>query len=261
MRPSMALEMRPSMVLEMRPSMALQMSPSESIVGSAKIGTNSAFLVAPSRGLNKAWPAEVELIQVFRYHYPAVSNNVALTPTTMQRLAAHPKIVGCKLSHGNLDDYALIGLNPNIEHARFHVYTGLGQQLLGVLNVGGAGAIDGMAAFFPRAVVRLYDLFTTREQAIASGARPPSAAVSSVDAAALGMAMRELQYKVCRGEKLVVRWGTIGIREAVARVRGLGESDGGRWPLRGGFPAGDAEWEVWKDAIDDLQHVEQALEQ
>jgi 2-keto-3-deoxy-L-rhamnonate aldolase len=183
-------------------------------------------------------------IPILVYHYPGVSNNVALLPNTMQLLAAHPNIVGCKLSHGNLDDHALIASNPNINHERFHTFTGLGQQLVGVLSVGGAGAIDGLAAAFPRCVVRLYDLFRLQERH--GGADPIST----------GKTIRALQYNVCQGEKLVVKWGTVGIREAVARVLHFGDSDGGRWPLRGGFPTGDAEWESWKFAVEPLQASE-----
>jgi len=183
-------------------------------------------------------------IPILVYHYPAVSNHVVLLPTTMQRLAAHSNIVGCKLSHGNLDDHALIALNPNIDHERFYTFTGLGQQLLGVLSVGGAGAIDGLAAVFPRSIVRLYDLFRLQEEHVA------------VDPISIDEAIRTLQYNICQGEKLVVKWGTVGIREAVARVLHFGDGDGGRWPLKGGFPAGDAEWESWSFAVESLQASE-----
>lgn len=121
--------------------------------------------------------------------------------------------------------------------------------MLGVLDVGGAGAIDGLAAIFPRTVVRLFDLFQLREQNGNIGREP------------IGMRIRKLQYDICQGEKLVVRWGTVGIREAIGRVLQIGDCDGGRWPLRGGFPAGDAEWGNWKDAIEELQRDEHECEE
>jgi 2-keto-3-deoxy-L-rhamnonate aldolase len=71
--------------------------------------------------------------------------------------------------------------------------------------------------------------------------------------------MRQLQYKITNGEKLVVKWGTVGIREAVARIIGLGDSDGGRLPLQGGFPEGDAEWKKWGSAIEALHSTENTL--
>jgi 2-keto-3-deoxy-L-rhamnonate aldolase len=171
-----------------------------------------------------------------------VSNNVALTPDTMEQLARHPNIVGCKLSHGALDDHILIASNPNINSSRFRTFTGLGQQLLPVLTIGGAGAIDGMASAFPKSVVKLFDLFEKADQSAESLAT-----------------MRELQYKISKAEKLVIRWGTVGIREAVARVVGLGDPDGGRLPLQGGFPDGDKEWDKWHGAIEALQAFEETL--
>jgi 2-keto-3-deoxy-L-rhamnonate aldolase len=118
----------------------------------------------------------------------------------------------------------------------------LGQQLLPVLTVGGAGTIDGLSAAFPKSVVKLFNLFEQKDQSAESLA-----------------AQRELQYKITKGEKLVVRWGTIGIREAVARVVGLGDADGGRLPLQGGFPEGDLEWKKWQGAIEALQAFEKSL--
>lgn len=182
------------------------------------------------------------LLPILVYHYPGVSNNVLLTPDTMDRLAQHPNIVGCKLSHGALDDFLLIASNPNIDHSKFHTFTGLGQQLLPVLTVGGAGAIDGLAAAFPKSVVRLFEMFEKQSQ----------------DAESI-KAMRDLQYKISRAEKLVGRWGTVGIREAVARIAGFGDKDGGRLPLQGGFPDGDTEWQKWNGPIEALQTLESSL--
>jgi len=187
--------------------------------------------------------ADKSPLPIMVYHYPGVSNNVALTPDTMEKLARHPQIVGCKLSHGGLDDHILIASNPSIDHSKFRTFTGLGQQLIPVLAVGGAGAIDGLSAAFPKSVVKLFDLFEKQSQ---SGGGITSE-------------MRELQYRITKAEKLVVRWGTIGIREAVARIVGLGDCDGGRLPLQGGFPDGGAEWTRWNNAIEALQAVESTL--
>ncbi|KAF2090937.1 aldolase [Saccharata proteae CBS 121410] len=179
-------------------------------------------------------------LPVLVYHYPAVSNNVAIAPSTMEQLAQHPNIVGCKLSHGNLDDLALVALSPGIDHDKFRTYTGLGQVLLPVLTLGGAGAIDGLASMFPKTVVRLFSLW---------------------EQGSLGKLeeMRALQHKIAAGEKLVAKWGVIGVKEGVSRLRGFGEHDGGRTPLRGGFPAGDAEWAKWEGAMAELEAVERSL--
>ncbi|GME36132.1 hypothetical protein GTA08_BOTSDO09687 [Neofusicoccum parvum] len=179
-------------------------------------------------------------IPVLVYHYPGVSNNVAIAPETMIQLAQHPNIVGCKLSHGNLDDLALVALSPRVDHAKFRTFTGLGQVLLPVLTLNGAGAIDGLASMFPKTVVRIFDLFER-------------------DALGALAELRVLQQKVAAGEKMVGRWGVIGVKEGISRLRGFGDRDGGRVPLQGGFPAGDAEWARWKDVLDELEAVEASL--
>jgi 2-keto-3-deoxy-L-rhamnonate aldolase len=177
-----------------------------------------------------------------RYHYPGVSNNVKMLPSSFAALSQHPNIVGCKLSHGDVSHHAQIAAHPRIDHAHFHTFTGLGQQLLPAISVGCAGTIDGSAGFFPKSVVRLYQLAIKN--------RATDAEVQE---------RRRLQYKVSTVEELVVRFGTVGVKEAVSRVLGLGERDGTRLPLRGGLPGGDQEWENWKGAMGDLEAVEKSL--
>lgn len=35
--------------------------------------------------------------------------------------------------------------------------------------------------------------------------------------------MRELQFRICEGEKLVATWGVVGMKEAIARMWGMGD--------------------------------------
>lgn len=72
-------------------------------------------------------------------------------------------------------------------------------------------------------------------------------------------ARRLLQYRVSRVEELVVRFGTVGIKEAVSRILGLGDREGTRLPLMGGIPGGEQEWEAWKEVMADLEAVEKSL--
>lgn len=174
-----------------------------------------------------------------RYHYPAVSNNLTIATQTFETLASHPNIVGCKLSHGDVSKHTLIASSPLIDHDRFHTFTGLGQQLVPVLTVGGAGAIDGLAGVFPKCMVQLYNTYKRNPWDLNS--------------------VRELQYKVCAGEELIVKFGTVGVKEAVSRILHFGESDGTRLPLKGGFPGGDREWENWESIMGALQSIEKSL--
>jgi 2-keto-3-deoxy-L-rhamnonate aldolase len=165
-----------------------------------------------------------------------------MIPSSFAALSQHPNIVGCKLSHGDISYHAQIASNPDINHSQFHTYTGLGQQLLPAISVGCSGTIDGSAGFFPKSLVHLYQLSLKNN---ASDAEVQE--------------RRLLQYKVSKVEELVVRFGTVGIKEAVSRVLGLGDRDGTRLPLSGGLPGGDLEWENWKDAVGELEGVEKSL--
>ena len=162
--------------------------------------------------------------------------------STYVTLAKHPNIVGCKLSHGDVSVAAQIASNPAIDHEHFHAYTGLGQQLLPVVSVGFAGAIDGSAGFFPKSLVRLYEL--------SAKTQPTDAEIQE---------RRVLQFKVSSMEEIVVKFGTVGIKEATSRLRGFGDADGTRLPLVGGIPGGDAEWAKWKEVIEAVDEVEKSL--
>ena len=176
------------------------------------------------------------------YHYPGVSNQVKVVPSTYVTLAKHPNIVGCKLSHGDVSYHAQIGSNPDIDHSHFHAFTGLGQQLLPVITVGIAGAIDGSAGFFPKSLVHLYELSVRKN--------PTETEIKE---------RQLLQFKVSSMEEIVVKYGTVGIKEAISRLRGFGDHDGTRLPLFGGIPGGDTEWATWKPVLDAMQQVEDSL--
>ena len=179
------------------------------------------------------------------YHYPGVTNNIFISPATFEKLAAHPNIVGTKLSHGIIDDQALIAASPRIDHDHFYVFTGLGQNLLPVLAIGGVAAIDGLAGIFPRVVVRLFNMFN---ESIEKGMTRPQI-----------QEMRNLQFRICEGEKLVARWGVVGVKEASARMWAMGSKTGGRLPLAGGFEDGEAEWSKWSKVFQGLKEMEESF--
>ncbi|KAK1753607.1 hypothetical protein QBC47DRAFT_326095 [Echria macrotheca] len=180
-------------------------------------------------------------IPILVYNYPGVTNQVVVQPETYTKLAAHPRIVGCKMSHGNVSHHVQVSLDPAIDHDKFRVYSGFGQQLGPIVMFGAAGVIDGMAAFFPKTVVRLMALLEK----------------GGSDASTIAEIHR-LQYVVSRGEEFVVRYGILGIREAVYRVTGMGNLEGGRLPLRGRLAESD--WEKGRGLfLVDIENVEAAL--
>lgn len=106
-------------------------------------------------------------------------------------------------------------------------------------------AIDGLAGVFPRVVVRLFNLFN---ESIASGITKENI-----------KELRDLQFKICEGEKLVARWGVVGLKEALARVWEFGGAKGGRLPIAGGFEDSDKEWSKWEKVYQGLKELEESL--
>lgn len=168
-----------------------------------------------------------------------MSNNIAIATRTFEQLARHPNIVGCKLSHGDVSKHTQIASSPRIDHDHFYTFTGLGQQLVPVLTVGGAGAIDGLAGVFPKCLVNLFNTWQDNPGDLKR--------------------LRQLQYKVSAGEELVVKHQAVGIKEAVSRILGMGDRDGTRLPLKGGFPGGGTEWKEWEGVMGVLQALEDTL--
>lgn len=228
----------------------------EMIKDSQAAGAEYAMVLGPAyfapatgqAGLQKWFEvvADRSPIPILIYHYPGVTNGLYIAPSTFEKLAAHPNIVGTKLSHGIIDDQTLIASSPNIDHEHFYTFTGLGQNLLPVLTIGGVAAIDGLSGCFPRVVVRLFRMFN--------------------DSSAKGTTkqdinqMRELQFRICKGEKLIAAWGPVGMKEAIGRLWGMGDPKGNRLPLAGGFQDGEKEWAKWDKTFQGLKELEQKFE-
>ncbi|KAK9379060.1 uncharacterized protein V2V93DRAFT_374879 [Kockiozyma suomiensis] len=177
-------------------------------------------------------------IPIMIYYYPGVSNNIYISPKTFETLSAHPNIVGTKLSHGNISHHTILAQNPTIKGNSFHVFTGLGQQLLPIITIGAAGAIDALAGIFPKSVVHLFNLSVAGKVAEA----------------------QKIQYIVSCAEEAVADLGTVGVKEGAARYLGLGEKDGARPPLAGGISGGEAVWATkYKSAFEAVAKLEASL--
>ncbi|OIW32749.1 aldolase [Coniochaeta ligniaria NRRL 30616] len=203
------------------------------------------FGVGASQDNIKEWYtiiADNSPIPILIYNYPGVTNNVLVAPETYTALAAHPNIVGCKMSHGNVSHHVQVSLDPNIDHDAFRVYSGFGQQLGPIVAFGAAGVIDALAAIYPKTVVALFDAVTKS---------------NTGDVSALAEA-RRLQYVVSRAEEFIGKTGVVGIKDAVYRVTGLGFNEGGRLPLKGRLA--DGEWEGLRKAyLADIEKSEASL--
>ncbi|KAK3401349.1 hypothetical protein B0T20DRAFT_466427 [Sordaria brevicollis] len=172
------------------------------------------------------------------YNYPGVTNGTMLEPEGYRVLAQNPRVVGCKMSHGNISHHLQVSLDPQINHDRFRVFSGFGQQLGPIVLFGAAGVIDGMSAFYPKTVVRLFEL------AQKDDLRPSEKAE-----------MKKLQYVVSKAEEFVVKYGLKGIKEATYRVAGFGDLDAMRVPVTGRMS--EEEWEEgrrrWLGEIEDVE--------
>jgi 2-keto-3-deoxy-L-rhamnonate aldolase len=164
-----------------------------------------------------------------------------VTPETYSELAQHPNIVGCKMSHGNVSYHLQVSLDPAIDHEKFRVYSGFGQQLGPIVLFGAAGVIDGLAAIYPATVSRLFEL---------AAKRPVEPAVLSE--------IQSLQFIVSRAEEMIGKWGIVGIKEGIYQVLKFGNMEGGRLPLKGSMPKG--EWESWGKVMAAMEEREKTLE-
>lgn len=179
-------------------------------------------------------------MEICRYNYPGVTNNVMVAPETYTSLAQHPNIVGCKMSHGNVSHHVQVSLDPEIDHKKFRVFSGFGQQLGPIVFFGAAGVIDGLAAMYPKTVSHLMELAEKRP----------------IEPQALEE-IQKLQFAVSRAEEFIGKWGIVGIKEGVYRVLGMGTLEGGRLPLKGQLPEG--EWEKWNATTSRMQKLEDSL--
>lgn len=134
-----------------------------------------------------------------------------------------------------------MSLDPAIDHNKFRVYSGFGQQLGPIVFFGAAGVIDGLAAIYPKTVSRLMELAEKRP----------------IDPDTLAEVQR-LQYVVSKAEEYIGKTGIVGIKEAVFRVTGMGTLEGGRLPLKGKLA--DGEWEkLSKLYLADVEKSEKSL--
>ncbi|KAM5344196.1 hypothetical protein ACJ41O_012733 [Fusarium nematophilum] len=179
-------------------------------------------------------------LPILLYNYPGVTNNLLISIDSYVKLAQHPKIVGCKMSHGNVSHHLQVSLHPKIDHSKFRVFSGFGQQLGPIVVFNAGGVIDGLAAIYPKTVTRLFSL----------------AAKRPLDEPALEET-RRLQWKVSSAEEFIVKTGILGIREGIYKVLGLGHLEGGRLPLRGALATGA--YEEWNDILGQMAEEENKL--
>ncbi|TID21422.1 tRNA ligase 1 [Venturia nashicola] len=201
------------------------------------------FGTAATQNNIKAWykvVADHSPLPILVYNYPGVTNQILVEPQTYTHLAQHPNIVGCKMSHGNVSHHIQVSLDPEIDHSKFRVYSGFGQQLGPIVFFGAAGVIDGLAAIYPRTVSYLMDLTAERP----------------IDSKSLAE-IQSMQFAVSCAEEYIGAWGIVGIKEGIYRVLGMGNQEGGRLPLKGKLS--DEQWNVWDTAMSRMEALERSI--
>lgn len=143
------------------------------------------------------------------------------------------------MSHGNVSHHVQVALDPAIDHSKFRVFSGFGAQLGPICFFGAAGVIDGLAAIYPKAVAKLYELVAERPLQDSNLEK-----------------IQSMQFAVSRANEMVAKFGIVGIKDAVYRVLNMGNADGGRLPLKGRMSEED--WTAWKPATDAMAELEAA---
>lgn len=101
--------------------------------------------------------ADISPIPIIIYNFPAVAAGIDLNSDIISELAQHPKIVGVKLTCANAGK--VTRLTHEYSHEQFAVYAGQSDWLLPCLVGQGAGCVTGIGNVFPKAVVKLFNLW------------------------------------------------------------------------------------------------------
>ncbi|KAH6619436.1 hypothetical protein B0J18DRAFT_356275, partial [Chaetomium sp. MPI-SDFR-AT-0129] len=139
------------------------------------------------------------------YNFPPAANGVDLDSDVILRLAAHPRIVGVKLTCGNTGKLArLVEGAPRVRgntaagFVEFFIGGGSADFILQGLVVGAHGTISGFANLAPRACVRIGELYEAGHIAEA----------------------RALQHEVAKADWLAIRYGFVGVKAAMPIFHG-----------------------------------------
>ncbi|KAK0624782.1 hypothetical protein B0T17DRAFT_252566 [Bombardia bombarda] len=157
-------------------------------------------------------------VPILIYNFPAAANGVDLDSDTILRIAAHPNVVGVKLTCGNTGKMARViagtrglggvfawnsagGLvdSPEVQSRmipsrKFYVFGGSADFIFQGLAIGAQGTIAGFANLAPRACVRLCELYANGEMEHA----------------------RQLQFALAGADWLAIQYGFVGVKAAMA---------------------------------------------
>ncbi|RSL51490.1 hypothetical protein CEP53_008438 [Fusarium sp. AF-6] len=183
--------------------------------------------------------ADKSPIPIIIYNFPGAVGGMDLSSDIIVTLAAHPNIVGVKLTCGNtgkLNRVAAatrkLSTTYNAAQPEFLVLAGSADFLIPSLSGGGHGILAGLANIAPRACIRTMELY--REGKVSEAQR--------------------LQEVVSQGDWTAIQGGVVGVKAGLQAWRGYGGF--ARSPL----PKPTTEQtKRWKEGFRDLMMLEQTL--
>ncbi|KAG4442363.1 hypothetical protein IFR05_002141 [Cadophora sp. M221] len=138
--------------------------------------------------------ASSSAIPILLYNFPSVTSGIDLDSDAIATLAANPKIVGCKLTCGNVGKLHRIAHDESITEP-FAVFAGKSDFFLHGLVAGSTGVIAAAANLAPKVHVKLLEHY---------------------DAGRLKEA-QELQTKLSAADWVLVQLGVAGLKAALQR--------------------------------------------
>ncbi|KAM0273583.1 hypothetical protein ACHAQH_008246 [Verticillium albo-atrum] len=173
----------------------------------AKSGASHALMLPPSYygGLlddNKVVDyfhdvADQSPLPLLIYNFPGAAAGRDLSSDVVLRIAAHPNVVGVKLTCGNTGKLARVAADAP---EGFFVSGGSADFILQGMVVGGHGTISGLANVAPRACVRIMELFRTGRF----------------------LEARRLQAMVAKCDWVAIKTGFVGVKAAIGHFEGYG---------------------------------------
>ncbi|KAM0332017.1 hypothetical protein ACHAQA_002283 [Verticillium albo-atrum] len=131
------------------------------------------------------------------YNFPGAAAGRDLSSDVVLRIAAHPNVVGVKLTCGNTGKLARVAADAP---EGFFVAGGSADFILQGMVVGGHGTISGLANVAPRACVRIMELVRTGRL----------------------LEARRLQAMVAKCDWVAIKTGFVGVKAAIGHFEGYG---------------------------------------
>jgi 4-hydroxy-2-oxoglutarate aldolase len=181
--------------------------------------------------------ADASPIPLVIYNYPPAAGGIDLSSDSIIELAAHPNIVGVKLTCGNTGKLNRIAAatraaTPSEPGSGFMCMGGSADFALQTLVGGGSGIIGGFANVAPKACVKLVEVFESGNLKEA----------------------RRLQAIIARGDWAAIQGGIVGTKSAMQSHLGYGGYC--RKPLP---RPGKEETKKWREAFDEVVKLERSL--